>query len=264
MAMSASKLVIIAGVAVAAWTAAAAMIVVATRGGTPADVADGSSGAFGEQVKGYLLANPEIMIEVQEALERKQDVARQQQASVAIESNSDALFASSHDITVGNPNGDVTIVEFFDYNCGYCKRAMDDMDQILASDGNVRFVLKELPILGEASAQAHRVSDAFRKIAPEKYLDFHRALLSSEGRADDASAVAVAQTFGVSEEQIRKMMAENPSDEAVREAYQLAASLGINGTPSYVVGKEAIFGALGADVLQEKVANVRSCGTTVC
>ncbi|MBR0555960.1 DsbA family protein [Ciceribacter sp. L1K23] len=228
------------------------------------DVAASSPSAFGDQVKNYLLANPEIMLEVQDALERKQDMARQQQASAAIESNGDALFASSHDITVGNPDGDVTIVEFFDYNCGYCKRAMADMDQILATDSNVRFVLKELPILGDASLQAHRVSDAFRKIAPEKYLDFHRALLGSEGRADDAKAIAVAQSLGVSEDDIRKMMAENPSDEAVRESYQLAASLGINGTPSYVVGKEALFGALGAELLQEKVANVRACGATVC
>jgi Protein-disulfide isomerase len=218
-------------------------------------------GAF---IKEFLIANPEIMLDVQDALEQKQEEARLQQAQAAIENNQEALFSSANDVAFGNPKGDVTIVEFFDYNCGYCKRAMADMDKILASDSNVRFVLKELPILGEASVEAHKVSDAFRKIAPEKYLDFHRALLGSSGRADDAKAVAVAESLGVSEAQIRQTMKDNPSEDSVREAYQLATSLGVTGTPSYVVGKEAMFGAVGAATLEQKVSNVRTCGKTVC
>lgn len=232
----------------------------------PAAVAldDQQKEEIGAFIKEYLIANPEIMLDVQEALERKQEENRLQQAQKAIESNRDALFSSSHDVAFGNPKGDVTIVEFFDYNCGYCKRAMADMDKILASDSNVRFVLKELPILGDASLEAHKVSDAFRKIAPEKYLDFHRALLGSQGRVDDAKAVEVAASFGVSEADIRAKMEESPSEDAVREAYQLATSLGVTGTPSYVVGQEAVFGAIGANVLEQKVANLRSCGKTVC
>ncbi|WP_284727881.1 DsbA family protein [Sphingomonas psychrolutea] len=225
---------------------------------------DAQKKEFGAFIKEYLIANPEIMLDVQDALEQKQRDARLQQASMAVKENKDALFSSSHDIALGNPNGDVTIVEFFDYNCGYCKRALSDMEDILAKDKNVRFVLKEFPILGPESAAAHKVSDAFRKIAPEKYGDFHRALLGAQGRADEGSALEVAESLGVSEEQIRKMMAESPNDASVKETYQLATSLGITGTPSYIVGDEAVFGAIGAEAIGQKLANVRSCGQTTC
>lgn len=139
----------------------------------------------------------------------------------------------------------MTIVEFFDYNCGYCKRAMSDMDDILAKDKNVRFVLKELPILGPDSLAAHKVSAAFRVIAPEKYGDFHRALLGAEERATEETAIAVAAKLGVTEAQLREKMDDGPYDASVREAYTLANELGITGTPSYVVGNEAVFGAVG-------------------
>src|SRR5690606_31076025 len=118
--------------------------------------------------------------------------------------------------------------------------------------------------LGPESDAAHKVSDAFRKIAPEKYGDFHRALMRAEGRAGEESAIEVAVSLGVSEEQIRKMMAENPNDASVKEAYQLATSLGITGTPSYIVGNEAVFGAIGSAAIGQKLANVRSCGQATC
>ena len=211
---------------------------------------------LGEFIKEYLVANPEILLEAQQALKKKQADEQLQQAQAAISDNEKAIFQSAYDVTLGNPNGDVTIVEFYDYNCGYCKRALSDMEAILEKDKNVRFVLKELPILGPDSMAAHKVSTAFRALAPEKYGDFHRALLGSEDRATEESAIAVAGTLGVAEADLRKKMDENIHDDAVREAYTLANSLGITGTPSYVVGKEAVFGAVGADELETKVANL--------
>ncbi|ASY62446.1 protein-disulfide isomerase [Sinorhizobium sojae CCBAU 05684] len=218
-------------------------------------------GAF---IKEYLLANPEIMLEVQEALTAKQRAQQQEAATAAIANNRSAIFNSAHDIALGNPEGDVTIVEFFDYNCGYCKRALSDMDQILAKDKNVRFVLKELPILGPDSLAAHRVSAAFRAIAPEKYGDFHRELLSAEERATEDTAIAVAARLGVTEEKLREKMEDDSHDAAVREAYMLANDLGITGTPSYVIGSEAVFGAVGSGELTKRVANMRQCGKTIC
>lgn len=219
---------------------------------------------FGAFIKEYLIANPEIMLDVQNALEAKQEQARQDKATAAISDNKDEIFNSSSDLALGNPDGDVTIVEFFDYNCGYCKRALSDMDKVISSDSNVRFVLKELPILGPDSVAAHKVSDAFRKLAPEKYAEFHRTLLGSQGRATEDSAIAVATSLGVSEADIRAQMASNPNDQSVRETYQLASNLGITGTPSYVVGDEALFGALGAELLEQKVKDVRQCGGGGC
>jgi protein-disulfide isomerase len=201
---------------------------------------------------------------IKEYLQQKQLKAQQAQAEGAIAENEAAIFNSANDTALGNPDGDVTVVEFFDYNCGYCKRALSDMDEILKADTNVRFVLKELPILGPDSLAAHKVSAAFRDLAPEKYGEFHRALLGGEERATEETAIAVAGRLGVSEADIRKAMEEKPHDDAVREAYSLANSLGITGTPSYVVGKEMVFGAVGAEELSQKIANVRACGKTAC
>lgn len=219
---------------------------------------------FGAFIKEYLLANPEIMLEVQEALANKQRAKQQEAAEGAISENKKAIFNSKYDMVLGNPDGDVTVVEFYDYNCGYCKRALTDMEDILAKDKNVRFVLKELPILGPDSLAAHKVSAAFRLVAPEKFGEFHRALLGGEDRATEATAIAVAGKLGVTEKQLRAKMEKEPHDAAVREAYTLANDLGITGTPSYVIGNEAVFGAVGAGEISTKVANMRSCGKTAC
>ena len=225
---------------------------------------DAQKKEIGDFIKEYLVENPEILLDVQEALQRKQQEEQQAKAGQAITDNEKAIFTSDYDIALGNPQGDVTIVEFFDYNCGYCKRALSDMDDILTEDKNVRFVLKELPILGPDSLAAHKVSAAVRDLAPEKYGEFHRALLGGEGRATEESAIALAGTLGVPEADIRKTMADKPHDDAVRQAYSLANDLGITGTPSYVIAQETVFGAVGADDLREKIANVRACGKASC
>ncbi|WP_425468644.1 DsbA family protein [Rhizobium straminoryzae] len=218
-------------------------------------------GAF---IREYLIANPEIMLEVQDALEKKQQEARISQAANGINANRDAIFSSPSDITLGNPKGDVTIVEFFDYNCGYCKRALSDMDEILKNDKKVRFVLKEFPILGPDSMAAHRVANAVRLTAPDKYPEFHRKLLGGDVRATEETAMDVASSLGLSEKTLRSSMEKNPNDPQVRQTYQLANNLGVTGTPFYVVGNEAVFGAVGYQELSEKIANIRACGKASC
>ena len=218
---------------------------------------------IGKIVREYLLSHPEVLVEVQQALEKKQAEERMAQARVAVKENADAIFNGASDIALGNPQGKTTVVEFFDYNCGYCKRAVSDMDAIIKANPDVRFVLKEFPILGQDSVDAHKVSYAFKLIAPQKYGDFHRALMTGE-HADEARAIEVAKSLGVTEEQIRAKIAEAPQDESVREAYQLASKLGITGTPSYVLGDEAVFGAVGEGELSQKIASVRQCGKTIC
>lgn len=219
---------------------------------------------IGEIVKNYLLEHPELLIDVQQALEKKQDEARMAQAKVAVEQNKDEIFNASYDLSVGNPKGKITVVEFFDYNCGYCKRAISDMDAIVKNHPDVRFVLKEFPILGQDSVAAHRVSDAFRHIAPEKYGQFHRELLGGQEHASEARALEVAASLGVDEKQIREQMQKTSNEASVKETYALAHKLGITGTPTYIIGDEAIFGAVGAEALDEKVANLGQCGKTTC
>ncbi|EJK86318.1 DsbA family protein [Rhizobium rhizogenes] len=219
---------------------------------------------FGEFIKEYLVEHPEVLLDAQAALEKKQEAARLAQSSQAVTQNKDAIFNSKNDVSIGNPKGDITVVEFFDYNCTYCRHALGDMDTLLKQDTNVRFVLKEFPILGPDSVAASRVSDAFRKLAPEKYAAFHRALLGSDGRASEDSAIEVAGSLGVNESAIRAEMAKSPNTDSVKATYQLATDLNVTGTPAYVIGNETISGAIGLEAIQQKIANVRSCGKTTC
>ncbi len=219
---------------------------------------------MGDFIREYLIQNPEVLVEAQNALEAKQQAQRTAQSSQAVAQYKDEIFHSPTDITLGNPKGDVTIVEFFDYNCGYCKHALTDMNTMLKTDKNIRFVLKEFPILGPDSVAAHRVANAVRLIAPAKYPEFHQQLLGGQEHASEDTAMAVATSLGIDEKAIRKSMADHPIDDQVRKTYQLANAIGITGTPTYVVGNEAVFGAVGLDSLEEKVANVRACGKASC
>lgn len=225
---------------------------------------DAQKKEFGAFIREYLVSHPEVLEEAKAALEKKQAEEQASAANQAVSRNSESIFNSPDDVTLGNPKGDVTVVEFFDYNCGYCKQALPDMHAMLKQDPNLRFVLKEFPILGPDSLAAHRVADAFRKISKDKYAEFHDELLGSHTRATEARALEVAAKLGVDEAQIRKMMKDSPADEAIKESYRVASELGIGGTPSYVVGNEPVFGAIGAEELSAKVANVRSCGKTTC
>lgn len=219
---------------------------------------------IGAIVKDYLLQHPELLVEVQQAYEKKQEEDRMAQAKVAVEENHKEIFQAPYDLSLGNPKGSITVVEFFDYNCGYCKRAISDMDAIIKKNPEVRFVLKEFPILGQDSVAAHRVSDAFRHVAPEKYGQFHRDLLGSPEHATEARALEVAAALGVTEQQIRDQIAKKSNEDSVRETYAIAHKLGITGTPTYVLGNEAVFGAVGAEALEAKVTSLAQCGKTAC
>ncbi|MET0170016.1 MAG: DsbA family protein, partial [Aliihoeflea sp.] len=208
-------------------------------------------------VRDYLVTTPEIMIEVQQALETRQMESQRLVQTEIIRESADRIFNADHDGIIGNPEGSVTIVEFFDYNCGYCKRALPDMEALVADDPDLRFVLKEFPILGPDSQRAHVVSMAFHKLLPENYDAFHRDLLASEARVTEDEAVLVAIRHGADEAALRQEM-ENPAIiAAFQETYELADQLSITGTPSYVVGNEVVFGAMGRDVLAEKIAQSR-------
>jgi protein-disulfide isomerase len=209
-------------------------------------------------VRDYLLTNPEILIEVQAALEAKQQEQQRVANLEVIEGAREEIFNAGYDGFVGNPNGLVTIVEFYDYNCGYCKRAQEDMLALTAADSELRFVLKEFPILGPDSQKAHVVSMAFRKLMPEKFGDFHNQLLGGPGRASEDVAMKIALSLGADEAKLREEMKNPEIMEAFNATYELANKLSITGTPSYVVGDEVVFGALGADVLAEKIELARN------
>jgi protein-disulfide isomerase len=217
-------------------------------------------------IKDYLLKHPELLQEVMSELEKRQTAADAEKHRGAIKELSATIFNSSRQVTLGNLQGDVTVVEFFDYNCGYCKRAMTDMLDLLKVDGKVRFVLKEFPVLGEGSMQAAQVAVAVRmqdKTGGKKYLEFHQKLLASRGSIDKARAVAAAKEVGLDVARIEKDLASDEVKATLEESYKIAEALGLNGTPSYVVGSDVVIGAVGLKVLKEKV-NTARCGKATC
>ena len=165
------------------------------------------------------------------------------------------IFNSPHQVVLGNPQGNVTMVEFFDYNCAFCKRALPDMLELLKTDPDLKFVLKEFPVLGPGSVEAAHVAVAARMqdSTGKKYIEFHQKLLGGRGPADKARALAVAKEVGFDMPRLEKDMDSDEVKKTIDENMKLADALGVSGTPSYVVGDEVVVGAVGLDELREKI-----------
>lgn len=216
-------------------------------------------------VRDYLLAHPEVLEEVSAELSKRQTAAETEKHEAAVAKNAQAIFSSPRGVTIGNKDGDVTFVEFFDYNCGYCKRAMADMLDLMKADPKLKVVLKEFPVLGPGSVEAAQVAVAVRMQDPtgKKYLDFHQKLLGGKGQADKARAMAAAKDVGVDMAKLEKDLASPEVRATLEENFKLAEDMGMNGTPSYVIGKQVVIGAVGVDNLKEKIGVAR-CGKATC
>jgi protein-disulfide isomerase len=216
-------------------------------------------------VKNYLVSHPEVLEEAMNELTKRQAAAEDQKHQESIAKNADTIFNSPRGVVLGNKDGDVTFVEFFDYNCGYCKRAMADMLDLLKSDHKLKVVLKEFPVLSEGSVDAAKVAVAVRMQDPtgQKYLDFHQKLLGGRGPADKARAMAAAKDAGLDTAKLEKDMQSPEVKATIAENFKLAEDMGMNGTPSYVIGKQVVVGAVGLDGLKEKI-NVARCGKETC
>ena len=216
-------------------------------------------------IKDYLVANPEVLEEMSAELSKRQAAAEAEKHRAAVKRNAEVIFNSPRGVVVGNRNGDVTFVEFFDYNCGYCKRAMGDMFDLMKADPKLRVVLKEFPVLGPGSVEAAQVAVAVRMQDPtgKKYLDFHQKLLGGRGQADKARAMAAAKEAGLDMAKLEKDLASPEINATLNENFKLAEDMGLNGTPSYVIGGEVVVGAVGAEGLAKKISEAR-CGKAAC
>jgi protein-disulfide isomerase len=226
---------------------------------------DAQRGDIETIVKNYLVAHPEVIEEAMGELSKRQAAAETAKHEASITENADTIFNSPRGVTLGNKDGDVTFVEFFDYNCGYCKRAMADMLDLMKNDPKLKVVLKEFPVLSEGSVEAAKVAVAVRMQDPggKKYLDFHQKLLGGRGPADKARALAAAKDAGLDMARIEKDMASPEVKATIEENFKLAEEMGMNGTPSYVIGKQVVVGAIGLDGLKEKIGVAR-CGKATC
>ena len=233
-------------------------------GGNGASLDSAQKQAIETVIRDYLMNHPEVIREAMEALEQRRLAEEATQQTKAIAANKEKLFYSPLQVVLGNPSGDVTLVEFFDYNCSYCRRAHADMARLLSEDSNLRVVLKEFPVLGPASLESAQVAVAVNLVAPEKYGEFHDKLLSDRGQASAQRAIAIAEALGIDGQRLREAAKDEAVGKTIDEVYAIANALGLNGTPSYVVGDEVVIGAVGYDELKAKIEAVRACGSATC
>jgi protein-disulfide isomerase len=213
---------------------------------------------IGEVVKQYLLEHPEVLQDAMSELKRRQEEAEAKAQSSAIKENAAAIFRSEADLVGGNPKGKVTMVEFFDYNCGYCKRAFPDVMKMIKADGDLRLVMKEFPILGPGSTFAARAALASRKQG--KYWEYHVALMAHEGKMDEAAALAIAGQVGLDVEKLKRDMDSTDVTSVIDANMKLAETLTIQGTPAFIIDKTLIPGAIGYEGLAAAVKDVRDAG----
>jgi len=210
-------------------------------------------------IREYLLAHPEVLEEVSAELGKRQSAAEALKHETAVTTNAQAIFSSPRGVTIGNRDGDVSFVEFFDYNCGYCKRAMTDMLELMKSDPKLKVVLKEFPVLGPGSVEAAQVAVAVRMQdkTGKKYLEFHQKLLGGRGQVDKAKALATAKEIGLDMARLDKDLKSDEIGKTLEESMKLAEALGLNGTPSYVIGNDVVIGAVGQAALSQKIQAAR-------
>jgi protein-disulfide isomerase len=219
-------------------------------------------GAF---IRDYLVKNPDVLREAIEALDKKDKATAEAAREQAVTSSAGPLFSSKYQATIGNPNAGATVVEFFDYNCHYCKGALPDMARLMKDDPNLKVVLKDFPVLGPGSVEAAKVAAAARNQLPgDKFWAFHTKLLGSHGPVGKAEALAVAKELGLDMNKLAKDMESPDVKTGLDETMQLAESLQINGTPTFVVGQDVVVGAVGYDQLKDKIDSVHKCGRATC
>lgn len=221
--------------------------------------------AMVELIRETLLKNPEIIQEAMVELERRNTVAQAEAQRSAVTAEKARLIDPATSVIVGNPQGDVTLVEFMDYNCGFCKRALDDVRALAKEDPKLKVVIKDFPILGPDSVEASRVAIAVKnQLQGVKYFDFHNKLMATKGRVNGAKALEIAKESGADVERVKKEM-DGPATRAVIEdTVALGDRLGLTGTPAFIVGDEVVFGAVGPGPLKVKIEAIRKCGKTSC
>lgn len=214
-----------------------------------------------ELIRAYLVEEPEVLLEAMEALENKNANATAEQAQTAILSNWDTLTKAPNSYVGGNPKGDISIVEFFDYNCGYCKQAMEAVMEVVKEDGNIRLVLKEFPILSESSTVASEMAIAALKQGNDKYLVFHTLLMENKGALTDDKLTDLATESGLNLVQLQADMKAPEVQATIDESYMLARAIGIRGTPGFVIGEKLYPGAASVETLKKVVAEARTSCT---
>jgi protein-disulfide isomerase len=206
-------------------------------------------------IRAYLVANPEVLKEAAIALQAKEEAARDAKQKTALDTRQHEITDSPEGTVMGNPRGNVTIVEFFDYNCGYCKKFFPTLMETVKADGNIRLVMKEFPILAQSSVTAAKTAIAAAKQG--KYAEFHTVLISNRGALTDDVIDRAAKTVGLDMERLAADMKSPEIEKAIVRNASLAEALDITGTPALIVGKTIVHGAVDKNKVKELIAATR-------
>lgn len=225
------------------------------------DMSEAEREAFRAEVRSYLLENPEVIIEAVNALEARQQAEADAAAQAVLQSNADAIYNDGVSWVGGNPDGDITVVEFMDYRCSYCRRAQPEVEELVESDGNIRFVVKEFPILGEASVTMSRFAIATQRVAgDDAYKQVHDALMVLSSEPNEPVLRRLADELGLDADAILAEMGAEEITRQIAETRALAQALQIQGTPSFVMGDELVRGYVQLDQMREIIAAERQEG----
>lgn len=230
----------------------------------PQSVAAIDAETLNPMIRDYLMENPTILQDVSAALDAEIKTAQAAQRKTALADLQTVIYDDPDHVILGNPQGDVTLVELFDYNCGYCRGALPDMATLLAEDPDLRIILKEFPILSQGSVDAAKVGVVVARDRSIDYWKFHEKLFTGRGQVDKNAALAAAQDLGLNPVEVGLAMEADDVNEVIAKSFQIAQGLDVSGTPTYIIGDEVIPGAIGLDSLRQRIANMRKCGSTVC
>lgn len=245
--------------------ALAAAVVLSASASRAGDLTNEQKDQLGKFIHDYVVSHPEIIKEAAEELDRRDKAAETADREKTMAGEAAKLFNSPNQSVVGNPDGDVTLVEFFDYNCGYCKQSLASVTKLIESDPKLRVVLKDFAILGPDFVEVAEVATAARQqLKGQKFWEFHKRLLGARGHIGKAQAMAVAKELGADTDQLEKDIKSPATRAALAEVEGLAEKLHFGGTPSWVVGQDAYVGGLSYPDMKAKIDNVRKCGKAAC
>lgn len=223
------------------------------------EMTDAEREAFRAEVRAYLLENPEVLVEAMDVLQAQEEQAAANRDLEMLAANKDAIFNDPASWVGGNPEGDITLVEFVDYRCGYCKKAHDEVAELVASDGNIRFVLKEFPILGEDSLKASQFAISVLQLhGPDAYKSVHDALIALRGNPDEATLSSMAADLGLDPAPILARMSTPEVMTVIEANHALASTMEIQGTPTFVIDNTMVRGYVPLDGMRQIVAEQRS------
>jgi protein-disulfide isomerase len=241
-----------------AFTLAICLLGTTAMAGGLGEMSEAERAAFRAEVKAYLLDNPDVLVEAMEVLEKRQNEAAVARDVQLLTDNKAALFNDPASYVGGNPEGDITVVEFLDYRCGYCRKAHEEVAELVKSDGNIRFVVKEFPILGDESTVSSQFAIATLQLhGPEVYIKMHDALITLRGSPDEATLTRLATEMGLDAAALFDRMKSTEVAQVIDANHALGNTMEISGTPTFVVDGTMVRGYVPLDGMRQIVAGQR-------